>query len=188
MIWLLPTPSPASHSSVRWTGDTQEDWERETNCCRKRWERSQTIRQRERLVLCKSFNILWFLCYVTNCRSRPLCSIRQLLTSAANKYTSIRIDNTYSYLVIYSWIVHGTYVELIKRQKLRDMDPWVWIWGDIVFHLPLHRQAMCSLVKDQKVLLIVSQLARITEKSRNLSNRKSEGAVHLPCMQHMLFF
>jgi hypothetical protein len=39
----------------------------------------------------------------------------------------------------------------------------------------LHRQAMCSLVKDQKPLLIVSQLTRETEKSRNLSNRKSEG-------------
>jgi hypothetical protein len=46
------------------TGDTQEEWERETPCWRKRgerrWGRSQIIWRRESPVLYKSFNTLWW--------------------------------------------------------------------------------------------------------------------------------
>ncbi len=51
-VWLLA--HPPSLSSVSSTGDTQEDWERETTCWR---ERGRTKRQ-ESLVLYKSFNPL----------------------------------------------------------------------------------------------------------------------------------
>jgi hypothetical protein len=54
---FLPLPSVSS------TGDTQEDWERETSWRERGAEgvggRSQTMRRRESQVLYKSFNTLW---------------------------------------------------------------------------------------------------------------------------------
>jgi hypothetical protein len=60
MIGSSSTPFPLP--SVSSTGDTQEDWERETTCWRDEgelgWARSRIIRLRESLLLYKSFNIL----------------------------------------------------------------------------------------------------------------------------------
>ncbi len=62
-----PRPPPPHFPVSNWvssTGDTQEDWERETNCWRERgrgWGRSQIIRRRESLILYKSFNTLFLL-------------------------------------------------------------------------------------------------------------------------------
>ncbi len=46
---LAPPPLPSS-LSVSSTGDTQEDWERKTVCCRDRvvWGRSQIVRHKEK--------------------------------------------------------------------------------------------------------------------------------------------
>ncbi len=84
MIWLLPhLPPPSS-------------WD---TCWRKRgeggWERSQTIRQRESLIISKSFNTLWF--YVSqlllarkHCEISPdMCTLR----SGFHKWSSL----TWSY-------------------------------------------------------------------------------------------
>ncbi len=56
-----PPPPPTFPVSIRLSGDTQDDWEREVIC----WKggrglgRSQITRQQESLVLYKSFNTLW---------------------------------------------------------------------------------------------------------------------------------
>ncbi len=56
--WLpLRDPHPPL-PSVSSSGDTLEDWERATTCWRERGGRSQIRRQRESLVLYKSFNTL----------------------------------------------------------------------------------------------------------------------------------
>ncbi len=57
VVWFgsSHTPSPLNSS----TEEIQEDWEIETTCWQERvWGRSQIIRQRESLVLYKSFNTL----------------------------------------------------------------------------------------------------------------------------------
>ncbi len=64
VIWFGSSPNPFSpFPSVNSTGDTQEDWERETSCWRERrgaGERvSRIIWSQESLVLFEPFNILW---------------------------------------------------------------------------------------------------------------------------------
>jgi hypothetical protein len=58
---LAPSPYPPLPSESS-TGDTQEDWEGETTCFDRRGEegrgRSQIIRRRESLFICKSLNTL----------------------------------------------------------------------------------------------------------------------------------
>jgi hypothetical protein len=63
VVWFgsSPTPSSPPLPLVSSAGNTQEDWERETNCWRERGEgveRSLIIRRRESLVLHKSINTL----------------------------------------------------------------------------------------------------------------------------------
>ncbi len=61
VVWFGSSPTPSTHLP---SGDTQEDWEKETTCWRERggkvWARSRTIRPQDCLVLYKLFNTLWY--------------------------------------------------------------------------------------------------------------------------------
>ncbi len=60
--WFASSPAPPppnSLPSVSSTGDTQEDWERETTCWRERGGGGGWGATAKRLVKYKSFNILW---------------------------------------------------------------------------------------------------------------------------------
>ncbi len=59
---LAPPPPPTLLPSVSSTGDTREDWERETSCWLQRGRGTnhyKIIRRRESLDLHNSFNTLW---------------------------------------------------------------------------------------------------------------------------------